>query len=74
MLPTPAPTAGGEHAAALHGLIGTAKLHGLAPRAPACGTYSSASGTIRFTASTSCFPGTSQRSLELLIAEQRRAA
>ena len=51
--------AGGERAAAIYTLIGTAKLNGLDPRGATCATCSSASPSTRSTASTSCCPGTS---------------
>ena len=50
--------AGGERAAAIYSLIGTAKLNGLDPEAT-CATCCPASPTIRLTASRNCCPGTS---------------
>ena len=51
---------GGERAAAIYSLIGTAKLNGLDPEAYLRGCWS-ASPTIPSTASLNCCPGTSKR-------------
>ena len=56
---------GGESAAAIYSLIGTAKLNGLDPENSTCGTYCRASPNIRSTASKNSSRGISLKNYAL---------